>query len=282
MTASITSWQTARGVEPRAAWMRAEDRRRSGRPASASSWRRARGLPMARARARRAPAPRRSARPRSPRSRAPGRCRCPSCRRRRRRRCMAEAEGPVAGSSPRPRSQDLSTESATALPPPRHSVARPFFSPRCSSAWISVVSTRAPEAPIGWPSATAPPLTFTRAQSQPSALSASACAAKASLISIRSKSPIASPLLHAASRPRRSARTSGPSARCRRRVGDDARERLGPCCFTRSALVSDQRRAAVVEDGALPAVTLPSLSGDRGRASRSLGRRVGRGSPRPW
>ena len=35
--------------------------------------------------------------------------------------------------------------------------------PRCCSAWISVVMMRAPVAPIGWPSAQAPPLTLTRA-----------------------------------------------------------------------------------------------------------------------
>ena len=45
------------------------------------------------------------------------------------------------------------------------------------------------DAPIGCPRAIAPPLTFTRSQSNPSSLpSASTCAAKASLISIRSKS----------------------------------------------------------------------------------------------
>src|SRR5262249_21572016 len=47
-----------------------------------------------------------------------------------------------------------STASATALPPPRQSVARPVRLPRASSACSSVTSTRAPEAPIGWPSAT--------------------------------------------------------------------------------------------------------------------------------
>src|SRR4029077_5423120 len=50
-------------------------------------------------------------------------------------------------------------------------------------------NTRAPDAPIGWPSAIAPPLTLTRPVSQPrSLLTAQACAAKASLASIRSRS----------------------------------------------------------------------------------------------
>src|SRR5262249_7737860 len=93
------------------------------------------------------------------------------------------------------RHQVRSTASATALPPPRHSVARPVFLPRASMAWSSVTSTRVPLAPIGWPSATAPPFTLTRSQSQPSASpSASACAANASFASIRSKWPIWTPI----------------------------------------------------------------------------------------
>ena len=60
-----------------------------------------------------------------------------------------------------------STASATPLPPPRHSVAMPRFLPRSASAWSSVVSTRAPLAPIGWPSATAPPFTLTLRRIQP-------------------------------------------------------------------------------------------------------------------
>src|SRR2546421_256044 len=62
-----------------------------------------------------------------------------------------------------------STLKATAFPPPRHSVARPVAFRCCCRAYSSVVSTRAPEAPIGWPNAMAPPCTLTRLQSQPSA-----------------------------------------------------------------------------------------------------------------
>src|SRR6185369_7526115 len=63
-----------------------------------------------------------------------------------------------------------STARATAPPPPRHKVARPVLPPRSSSAFSKVMSTRAPLAPIGWPSATAPPFTLTLFQSQPSSL----------------------------------------------------------------------------------------------------------------
>ena len=42
-----------------------------------------------------------------------------------------------------------STHMATPMPPPMHSVAKPFFAPRRCISYSSVVSTRAPEAPIG-------------------------------------------------------------------------------------------------------------------------------------
>src|SRR6202012_6124150 len=58
------------------------------------------------------------------------------------------------------RLQNLSIALATASPPPMQRLATPRFSPRASSADRSVAMTRAPEAPIGWPSAQAPPLTF--------------------------------------------------------------------------------------------------------------------------
>src|SRR5688500_2083464 len=81
----------------------------------------------------------------------------------------------------------ISTATATPLPPPRHDEAMPRFSPRRRNAYSSVVSTLAPLAPIGWPSATAPPWTFTRSGSIPSSRStATSCTENASLISIRS------------------------------------------------------------------------------------------------
>ena len=58
---------------------------------------------------------------------------------------------------------------------------------------------RAPEAPIGCPSATAPPLTFTRSSSMPSIrVEFSATEANASLISHRSMSPGCRPALSSA------------------------------------------------------------------------------------
>ena len=49
---------------------------------------------------------------------------------------------------------------ATALPPPRQSDTRPRRARRLRMAWSSVIKMRAPDAPMGWPSAMAPPLTL--------------------------------------------------------------------------------------------------------------------------
>src|SRR6478735_5093847 len=80
---------------------------------------------------------------------------------------------------------------AMPMPPPMHSVARPFLASRFCISCSSVTSTRAPDAPTGWPIAIAPPLTLTLPVSQPrSLLTAQACAANASLASIKSRTPI--------------------------------------------------------------------------------------------
>ena len=57
--------------------------------------------------------------------------------------------------------QSRSTHMAMPMPPPMHSVARPFLASRLCISCSRVTRTRAPEAPIGWPSAIAPPLTLT-------------------------------------------------------------------------------------------------------------------------
>ena len=56
------------------------------------------------------------------------------------------------------------------MPPPTHSVANPFFASRLPISCSSVTSTRAPDAPIGWPMAIAPPFTFTRLVIEPKVL----------------------------------------------------------------------------------------------------------------
>jgi hypothetical protein len=90
---------------------------------------------------------------------------------------------------------------AMPMPPPMHKVARPFLASRFCISCNSVTSTRAPDAPTGWPIAMAPPLTLTLDVSQPrSLLTAQACAAKASLASIRSRSPMPQPAFLSAAR----------------------------------------------------------------------------------
>src|SRR5438105_15619028 len=89
--------------------------------------------------------------------------------------------------------------SASPWPPPPHSAAAPTFAPRRLSSSASVSTRRAPLAPIGWPSATAPPLTFTRSSSSRSMrVELIATDAKASLISTRSRSSASRPAFFSA------------------------------------------------------------------------------------
>src|SRR5882724_9781099 len=77
---------------------------------------------------------------------------------------------------------------ASPWPPPPQSAAAPVRSPRRLSSSATVSTRRAPLAPIGWPSATAPPLTLTRSASISSIrVALSATAANASLNSTRSR-----------------------------------------------------------------------------------------------
>lgn len=66
-----------------------------------------------------------------------------------------EREGWVAGDL-----YSRSTTRAEAPPPPLQMAATPIFFPWWRRAWSKVTTIRAPLQPIGWPSATAPPLTF--------------------------------------------------------------------------------------------------------------------------
>src|SRR5690606_2349185 len=82
-----------------------------------------------------------------------------------------------------------SSAMAVASPPPMHRLATPRLPPRASRAASRVATIRAPLAPIGWPRAQAPPLTFSFSRGIASSLSAIiATTAKASLISKRSTS----------------------------------------------------------------------------------------------
>src|SRR5262245_32565727 len=89
----------------------------------------------------------------------------------------------------------LSIATAMPMPPLTQSVASPRVARRRSSSCSSVTTIRAPVHPIGWPSAIAPPLTFSRSEEiGTSRTTASTCAAKASFNSTRSKSSIFRPV----------------------------------------------------------------------------------------
>src|SRR5262249_12341311 len=80
-----------------------------------------------------------------------------------------------------------SRSNASPWPPPEQIAARPRPPPFRRSSCTIVARIRAPEAPIGWPSATAPPFTFTRSGSAPSiAVEFSTTDEKASFSSTRS------------------------------------------------------------------------------------------------
>src|SRR5579859_6691884 len=121
---------------------------------------------------------------------------------------------------------------------------------------------RQPEAPIGWPIAIAPPLTFTFDVSQPiSRLTAIACAANASLISIRSRSLGVQPAFF-----RHSFEAGiGPTPMM---LGSTPAEEYAlmhasgfkPSSFAFAALIITTAAAPSLMPDALPAVTVPFLS----------------------
>ena len=159
------------------------------------------------------------------------------------------------------------------MPPPMHSVASPFFASRFVISCSNVTNTRAPDAPIGCPMAIAPPFTFTFAVSQPRSLfTARACAAKASLASIRSRSSTFQPARCNALR----VAGIGPvpiTAGSTPAVANEAIRAIGvrPRFWASSALMSTRAAAPSLIPDALPAVTVPSLlNAGRSRAIPSI------------
>src|SRR5262249_1840123 len=158
--------------------------------------------------------------------------------------------------------QSRSTHMAMPMPPPMQSVARPFLASRFCISCNNVVRMRAPEAPIGWPMAMAPPFTLTLPVSQPRSLfTASAWAARASLVSTRSGSPIFQPAFFSALReagigPEPMTLGSTPA------VAQEAMRASGfkPRFLASFAVISTTAAAPSLMPDALPAVTVPSLS----------------------
>src|SRR5438552_14261281 len=97
---------------------------------------------------------------------------------------VAVGRGKIEIELDRVRHQAVSIAMAVASPPPMHRLAIPRLPPLFLSAPISVTRMRAPEAPIGCPSAQAPPWILTLACGKPcSLIAAMVTTAKASLIS---------------------------------------------------------------------------------------------------
>lgn len=98
-------------------------------------------------------------------------------------------------------SDHRSRQIATPWPPPMQSEARPLRALRLVISWSSVTTMRQPDPANGWPSAMAPPLMLMISSFQPiSRLTAMACAAKASLISMASRSAACQPAFCSARR----------------------------------------------------------------------------------
>src|SRR5690606_24215882 len=98
--------------------------------------------------------------------------------------------GPAGGPRWRPQWQPAQSTSSSTMaspwPPPLQMLARPNCTPRFRISWANVSTMRAPLAPMGWPSAMAPPLTLTISGSHsPSRVLTMVTTAKASLISTR-------------------------------------------------------------------------------------------------
>ncbi len=137
-----------------------------------------------------------------------------------------------------------------------------FWHRASASRTASVVSTRAPDAPIGWPMAMAPPLTFTLAVSQPISLfTAQAWAAKASLASMRSRSETSQPAFLSAARlagigpePISAGSTPAWAQEAMRASG------VSPRALASSAVISTSAAAPSLMPEALAAVTVPSLA----------------------
>ena len=130
-----------------------------------------------------------------------------------------------------------------------HIVASPYRPPRLRSSCSSVAAMRAPLAPSGWPSAIEPPLTFVFAGSNRSSrMHAIACAAKASLISTRSRSSDA----QLRERERFASRRYRPKAHHVRSdaggsAGDEARDRLQTEPSRRLRFGKQQRSRSVID-----------------------------------
>src|SRR5215212_8543673 len=166
---------------------------------------------------------------------------------------------------------------ASPWPPPEQIAETPRPPPRRRRSCTSDPRMRAPEAPIGWPSAMAPPFTFTFDSSTPSMrIELSATEANASLISKRSMSSTDSPAFSRAA----FVAFAGVRARYGKSSATAAWATIvasagRPLELAHSSDASTSAPAPSFTPGALPAVCAPSLwnaprSFDRDRKSTRL------------
>src|SRR6266508_714637 len=80
---------------------------------------------------------------------------------------IAVGRGKIEIELDRVRHHAISTAMAVASPPPMHRLAMPRLPPVFLRAPIRVTRMRAPDAPIGWPSAQAPPWMLTLSCGRP-------------------------------------------------------------------------------------------------------------------
>ena len=187
------------------------------------------------------------------------------------------------GAADRLISSTASTTIATPCPPPAAIAASPYRPARCRTSWVNSRTARtAPEAPHGWPSASAPPCGQTRSGSSPSSWQqARICPAKASLNSTTSMSSSVRPARSSAARaagtsdsPRRFGSSPAVAVASTRRPGRPSRR-----CVAASARATTAAPSLIPQE--LPAVCVPpGPNAGRSRASRStVSPARGRSSP---
>src|SRR6185436_15405638 len=158
--------------------------------------------------------------------------------------------------------QTASKAAASPMPPLMQRAASPRFTRRRAISCRRVTAMRTPVAPMGWPSAMAPPLTLIFSGSKRSSRSqARTWAANASLTSTRSKSSSRSRVF--SSRRRTAGTTPMPITWGSTPAAATPRIRaIGrtPSCAARSASRTTMAAAPSVMPEEFPAVTVPSVS----------------------
>src|SRR5438552_11406384 len=174
---------------------------------------------------------------------------------------------------------------AAPLPPAAHALARPNCTPRRRISFASVVTSRAPVAPKGCPSAIEPPMTFTTSSStRPAPFCSSTwkvertCAANASCISMRLISESVSPARFSAMGIAYAGAMSSWSAGSTAAYAYEriATRTVRPSARARAPDMRSTVAAPSVSGLALPAVIVPCARSNTGRSVASFSSVVSR------